>query len=102
MSNTEHQPIASVPEFLAHALELEAESHERYRELAECMEVHNNPEVAELFGVTRQTVALWVKAYRAEGEKALDAKPRGRPKGSGCKSLVIKKRVARPATSSPQ
>jgi rubrerythrin len=50
MSETEHQPITSVPEFLAHALELEAESHARYRELAECMEVHNNPEVAELFG----------------------------------------------------
>ena len=50
MSESEHQPIASVPEFLAHAIELEAESHERYRELSDCMEVHHNPEVAELFG----------------------------------------------------
>jgi transposase len=40
-------------------------------------------EVAELFGVTRQTVALWVKAYRARGERALEARPRGRPKGKG-------------------
>lgn len=40
-------------------------------------------EVAELFGVTRQAVALWVKAYRARGERALEAKPRGRPKGKG-------------------
>lgn len=40
-------------------------------------------EVAELFGVTRQTVTRWVKAYRKGGEKALRAKRRGRPKGVG-------------------
>jgi transposase len=40
-------------------------------------------EVAELFGVTRQSVARWVKAYRERGEKALEAKRRGRPKGDG-------------------
>jgi transposase len=40
-------------------------------------------EVAELLGVTRQTVAQWVKAYRARGEAALRARPRGRPKGVG-------------------
>ena len=41
--------ISSVAEFLAHALEMEAESAERYRELAENMAVHNNSEVAVLF-----------------------------------------------------
>ena len=41
--------IATVAEFLAHALELEVESAERYRELAHAMEVHNNAEVAALF-----------------------------------------------------
>jgi len=41
--------ISSVAEFLAHALEMEAESAERYRELADSMEVHNNPQVANLF-----------------------------------------------------
>jgi rubrerythrin len=41
--------ISSVAEFLAHALEMEVESAERYRELADNMEVHNNPEVAALF-----------------------------------------------------
>lgn len=41
--------ISSVAEFLAHALEMEVESAERYRELADNMEVHNNPEVARLF-----------------------------------------------------
>ncbi|MEN8175674.1 MAG: ferritin family protein [Pseudomonadota bacterium] len=43
------QPIQDVAEFLAHALELEVESAERYRELSDSMDVHNNPEVAELF-----------------------------------------------------
>lgn len=41
--------ICSVAEFLVHALEMETESAERYRELADNMEVHNNPEVAALF-----------------------------------------------------
>ena len=39
-------PVAT---FLAHALALETEAAERYAELADVMEVHNNPEVAELF-----------------------------------------------------
>ena len=38
-------------------------------------------EVAKVFGVTRHAVGKWVKAYREGGEKALKAKPRGRPKG---------------------
>lgn len=43
------QNIESLAEFLAHALELEVESAERYRELADSMRVHNNMDVAELF-----------------------------------------------------
>jgi rubrerythrin len=35
--------------FLAHAVALETEAGERYEELADVMEVHNNPEVAALF-----------------------------------------------------
>ncbi len=49
MSKKGPDSIASVEEFLAHALALEAESAERYRELADTMEVHNNEEVAGLF-----------------------------------------------------
>ena len=41
--------IETVTEFLAHALELESESVERYRQLAQSMDVHNNQEVSELF-----------------------------------------------------
>ena len=43
------QNIESLAEFLAHALELELESAERYRELADNMQVHNNLEVSKLF-----------------------------------------------------
>ncbi|MCG8428547.1 MAG: ferritin family protein [Chromatiales bacterium] len=43
------KPIESVAEFLAHAEALEQESVESYEQLADSMEVHNNPEIAELF-----------------------------------------------------
>jgi rubrerythrin len=36
-------------ELLAHAKAMESEALERYQDLAEQMEVHHNPEVAELF-----------------------------------------------------
>ena len=40
-------------------------------------------EVARLYGVTRQAVAKWVKAYRQGGSKALRTKRQGRPRGRG-------------------
>jgi rubrerythrin len=42
-------PIASASAFMVHAYAMEAEAAERYAEFADSMEVHNNPEVAELF-----------------------------------------------------
>ncbi len=42
-------PIESIAEFLAHAEALELESVESYEQLADSMEVHNNPEIAKLF-----------------------------------------------------
>ena len=39
----------TIEEFLAHAYALETEVSERYEEIAQSMEVHNNPEVAEVF-----------------------------------------------------
>lgn len=38
-------------------------------------------EVADLFGITRQSVGIWVKRYNENGIKALKAKRKGRPKG---------------------
>ena len=36
---------------------------------------------AEIFGVTRTSVCLWVKAYKLEGEEALRGGAKGRPAG---------------------
>jgi len=41
--------VQNISELLAHALALEEEATERYADLAELMETHNNLEVAELF-----------------------------------------------------
>lgn len=41
--------IGSVEELMAHAYAIEAEAEERYRDLAEQMEAHNNTDVAALF-----------------------------------------------------
>jgi rubrerythrin len=41
--------IESAPTLLAYALALELEASERYADLADQMETHNSPEVAELF-----------------------------------------------------
>lgn len=38
-------------------------------------------EAARLFGVTRQAVGKWIKAYRQGGEKAIKGKKQGRPRG---------------------
>lgn len=38
-------------------------------------------EVAKLFGVTRQAVGKWVRAFRGGGANELKLKPKGRPKG---------------------
>jgi rubrerythrin len=62
------EPISSVPEFLAHALELEVESVERYKELADSMEVHNNPEVAQLFHKLAQYSTLHAEEVRARAQ----------------------------------
>jgi len=41
--------MATVEEFLAHALALESEVAERYEEIADSMKIHNNQEVGNLF-----------------------------------------------------
>lgn len=38
---------------------------------------------AQVFGVTRQAVGKWMRAYRTGGMEALAAKPQGRPKTGG-------------------
>jgi hypothetical protein len=47
MSNANH--INSIEEFLAHSLALKCETEDRLQELADCLEEHNNLNVARIF-----------------------------------------------------
>ncbi len=58
-----------------------AQEYLRIKAIKAILDGKNQIEVAELFGVTRQAVGKWMRAYREGGEKALQAKSRGRPKG---------------------
>jgi transposase len=40
-------------------------------------------EAARVFGVTRQAVGSWMERYQMGGARALKARPRGRPRGTG-------------------
>jgi len=53
---------SSLPLFLAHAVELESEAAERYDELADSMEAHNNRQVAALF----RDMARYSRLHRDE------------------------------------
>jgi len=57
--------IKTVEELLAHSLTMETEAAERYREISDAMEVHNNPEVAKLFAV----LAGYADKHAAEMEE---------------------------------
>ncbi len=46
---THEEGIETVAELLAHALELESESAQRYTQLADSMEIHHNEAVEQLF-----------------------------------------------------
>ena len=58
----------SVGLFLAHAVELESEAAERYDELADSMEAHNNVEVGELF----RKLAGYSRQHRDEVKRIAD------------------------------
>ena len=61
--------MTALANFLAHAVALEAESVERYDELADAMEVHNNREVADLF----RQLAKFSRLHLAEVTQAASA-----------------------------
>jgi transposase len=64
----------------ARSLNPAAQSAMRQRAVKAVMGGMTQTKAAEVFGVTRQAVANWVKAYRAGGTRALEARKRG-PKG---------------------
>ena len=49
MSNDKRIDINSIEEFLAHSLALKCETEDRLQELADCLEEHNNLNVAHIF-----------------------------------------------------
>lgn len=65
--------VKTAEDFRAFAYALESEASERYAELADQMEVHNNREVAALFRRLSEIEALHVK--RVKGDKPKPAKP---------------------------
>ncbi len=69
MNPPSEMDINSIEEFLAHAHAMEQEAAEQYTDLAEQMDVHNNPEVAELF---RKLAELEGKHVEKIDEKAGD------------------------------
>lgn len=62
MSEENKFKIDSVEVLLAHSITMETEAAERYNEIADAMDVHNNPEVANLF----KTLAGYANKHAAE------------------------------------
>lgn len=65
----------------ARSLSSEAQEDIRRKAVKAVLNGKKRLEVAKLFGVSRQIVGEWVKAYRQDGAKALKSNPRGRPRG---------------------
>jgi transposase len=65
----------------ARTLSEEAREVVRRRAVEAVMNGMSQTEAAEVFGVSRQSVAGWVKRYRQEGDKGLVAAKSGRPAG---------------------
>lgn len=71
----------------ARSLHHEAKAVLRQRAVQAVVKGQSQTEVAKTFGVTRQSVNAWVQKYRRRGEKALAARRKGRPPGSGQRLL---------------
>jgi transposase len=65
----------------ARSLPAVAQQDLRQKAIKAVLDGKKQVEVAKIFGITRQAVGKWVKAYREEGSQALKAKQRGRPRG---------------------
>jgi transposase len=69
------------------ARSISSSAQEQLRRLAvkAVLDGKKQKEVAKLFGVTPQTICVWVKAYRLQGQGALKSKRKGRPPGGKLK-----------------
>ena len=69
----------------ARSLTAETQAEIRLRAVEAVKKGHSQTEVAEIFGVSRQAVVNWMRLERQDGLESLQAKPQGRPLGSGRK-----------------
>ncbi|HET54893.1 MAG TPA: IS630 family transposase [Ignavibacteria bacterium] len=69
----------------ARSLSSEAQEALRVRAVKAVLSGRTQLEVAEIFRVSRQSVSIWLKDYRAHGSKALKTKRQGRPTGGTLK-----------------
>jgi len=67
------------------ALNSQAQEEVRKQSVRAVLSGKTQEEAAELFGVTRQAVCGWMALHREGGEKALQARKKGRPKGGKLK-----------------
>jgi transposase len=65
----------------ARSLPTLAQEDVRRKAIKSILDGRKQVEAAKLFGVTRQAIGKWLKAYRKGGIKAIKAKPQGRPRG---------------------
>lgn len=63
------------------ALSPQAQEDLRRKAVKAVLAGRKQQEVADLFGITRQSVGVWMKQYKKGGAKGLKAKRKGRPKG---------------------
>jgi transposase len=79
----------------ARSLPSEAQAELRRTAVRLVGEGRSKTEVGGLLGVTRETVGRWVKAHRAGGDRALDARRRGRRPGHTKLSDAQQQKIAR-------
>ncbi|HEQ60275.1 MAG TPA: hypothetical protein ENN74_01565, partial [Firmicutes bacterium] len=65
----------------ARSLSADAQEDLRRKAVRAVLNGKTQGEAAECFGVTRQSVGRWMKAYREGGVRALKGRPQGWPKG---------------------
>ena len=65
----------------ARSISSSAQEHLRQIAIKAVLAGKKQKEVAQVLGITRQTVCRWVKAYRLQGPLALKSRRKGRPQG---------------------
>ena len=65
----------------ARSISSSAPEHLRQLAIKAALDGKKPKEVAQVLGITPQTICRWMKAYRLQGQGALKSRRKGRPKG---------------------